>query len=240
VKRYLDSRFWAPHFRSVFVTQIEVFARAVRVRLLPTFDAIEREAQEIAEAEYRRIGELPGGTWSGDMADADEYAHQEALGHYEAMTDVQQSLMNLVAAALFHLVEQQRLLFHRKQVLHPRDENDRSKFGEGTMRKLLKEAGVDLADLPSWPKLQEMRLLANTVKHGEGRSADELRAVRPDLLTHPMFRGSGDRLDIPARSIRTPLGGDGVYVTPADLDAFAEVAVSFWNEFADAIEDAAA
>jgi hypothetical protein len=31
-----------------------------------------------------------------------------------------------------------------------------------------------------------------------------------------------------------------VYVTPADLDAFAEVAVSFWNEFADAIEDAAA
>jgi hypothetical protein len=47
--------------------------------------------------------------------------------------------------------------------------------------------GIDLASLAAWAKIDELRSVANSVKHAEGGSARQLRQVRPDLFQSPAF-----------------------------------------------------
>jgi|SRR5215472_13366004 len=92
-------------------------------------------------------------------------------------------MLNLMAAALFHLLEQQLAAIGQD-----------SSFSQSGMPcvKLLDLAnwyavhvGVDLRALNSWNSINELRLLANVVKHAEGNSSEELRELRPDLFAHP-------------------------------------------------------
>src|SRR5437764_3930503 len=107
---YLNGGFWAAHFREVFVRQVRAFARALEARVLPAFEGIEAEAEQIAEEEYQRLGSMPG-DGSVDMGDLADYAQEAGSAHYEELSDVRQAILNLAAAALFHLLEQQLLLF---------------------------------------------------------------------------------------------------------------------------------
>ena len=47
---------------------------------------------------------------------------------------------------------------------------------------------VDLTQFPSWPVIEELRLVANTAKHAEGQSADQLRRIRPEIFHSPIIR----------------------------------------------------
>lgn len=231
--RYFDAGFWSHHFDRVFVRQIRAFERALLDRVLPAFEGLEAEAEALAKEEYARLGRLPGRD-DIDMADLAEVAHEVGLAHYEQLTSVRQSMLNLATAALFHLVEQQLLHFHRRQVLHPAEENDRGLFSWNIIHARFADGGVILRDLPCWPPFRELELVSNTVKHGDGRSADELRQVRPEILVYPPLRGD-PRMGRPAGAVHTPLTGDSVHVTPEDFQRYAATAISFWNELASAI-----
>lgn len=235
VKRSLDGHHWSGYFRRVFLRQVEVFCVAISDRLLPTFDSLESEADRVTNEEYQRLGQLLGGD-SVDMADLAEMAYEEGLAHYEAVSNVRQALLNLAAAALSHLLEQQLLIFHRRQVLFSWEEDDHALFGENVRQKLLKEAGLDITQLASWQKIKDLRLLANAVKHGDGRSASELRVARADLMTHPLFRNSTGSIGKPTRVVWSPLAGDSIFVTAADFSALCKAAKEFWIEFANAVE----
>ena len=90
--------------------------------------------------------------------------------------------------------------------------------------------------LASWSKILELEALANVVKHGDGRSAEKLRELRPDLLTNPLFRGRAGLMGSPTAYVGLPLAGDSVYVTPEDFAALVQSAEMFWRDFADAID----
>jgi hypothetical protein len=53
------------------------------------------------------------------MTDFAEQALQQGCYYYQALEGFRQSMVNLTAAELYHLFEQQLLLFHGTQVLHP-------------------------------------------------------------------------------------------------------------------------
>jgi hypothetical protein len=70
--------------------------------------------------------------------------------------------------------------------------------------------GLDLSSLPSWPVIDELRLVANVVKHGEGDSAEKLRETRPELFVYPSLRDHTkplERLWITAKVHLLPLLG---------------------------------
>lgn len=59
-------------------------------------------------------------------------------------------------------------------------------------------------------------MLANAVKHGEGKSATQLRIVRPNLFLkpttlHEIFPELKELNTM--RSVRSPLAGEGIFVT---------------------------
>jgi hypothetical protein len=86
-------------------------------------------------------------------------------------------------AALYHLVEQQvcylcRLAFYGPQGVP---------LNPGTSISLLRALDVDVTTFTSWLRIDELRHLANCVKHAEGNSCEQLRKIRPDLFEKPTF-----------------------------------------------------
>ena len=162
-----DARYWSRVFRDRFAAQCARFISAVETRVLPAFDSLEREADEVSNAEFDRLGNLPGDP-DVDMSTLAEQATEAGMDDDQSMDAVRQSLLNMSAAALAHMVNQELLSFLRREVLHPSQEDDPSQISLSVLHKRLSEAGVDLRSLAAWSKLEELHLVAGVVKHAEG------------------------------------------------------------------------
>jgi hypothetical protein len=55
----------------------------------------------------RAISQLADEDFEGELSAFPEDAHDHALGWYEMMRSLRQTMLNLLAAGLFHLIEQQ-------------------------------------------------------------------------------------------------------------------------------------
>lgn len=232
-----DHQFWAPQLRR-FPREARVLIEVIQDRVLPAFQGIEDEAEQVADSVYEELGQLPADEYSYiDMSDLAEIAHDKGLERYEELAGAKQALLNIAPVALYHLFEQQLLFFYRRQVLHPSEEYDRSRFRHlSVVEARLRRDGIDLHSFGSWPRIHELRHIANTIKHAEGDAADSLRTLRPDLFVVPILRNDprwavrgGSRVDL-------PLAGDDIYITGEDLCIYLRAVEEFWNEFADAIE----
>jgi hypothetical protein len=89
------------------------------------------------------------------------------------------------------------------------------------------ERGVDLTKFNPWTKLDELRLVANAVKHGDGCSAKKLKRHRPKLFEDP--------LDLPEFAFSSsppirPLVGEGMWLTEHDFNDYANALRGFWHE----------
>jgi hypothetical protein len=146
---------------------------------------------------------------------------------------------------LCHLIEQQMLIFHMRQVLKMGEEDlvrkdpqiRRKLFTTDSFYKRLEEAGCSIRDVSVWPKIEELRLVANSVKHGPGPSLDNLYLIRPDLLV-PI--GMDDSQFVHGRHpsfVENPAAGEDIYVRDEDLASYFQVAKAMWQEFSIAVED---
>jgi hypothetical protein len=180
-------------------------------RLLGAFSNIEAEADEVADKAFEAYGQLPG---EGDMADFAESARDQGIEYYMTLARLKQGVTNLLAVGLFHLFEQ-----HINRIV-----------------SLLPSRGQQLPDykrFESWPKVRELELLANSVKHADGRSAKELRQMRPDYFVDPLLRGSPLEVMMARhpRPLASPIGGTDFFVERTDLDAYRDALRQFWEEF---------
>ncbi|UTF51450.1 hypothetical protein NLA06_06055 [Desulfomicrobium sp. ZS1] len=232
-----NAQYWGRHFQQIFGRHLLRMLEVLERRLLPTFDTIDQEAESAANAEWERLMHMPGDP-DGDPSVFVDQAFEAGLAHYESISSIRQALLNTYAATLYHAWEQQLLAFHRRGVLHPAEEDDNALLNLKTMKKRLNAAGIDLTKLPSWPLINELRLLANAVKHADGISGDDLKQLRPDLFEHP----STKELDLPkfggARRVYMPLSGDDIFVTLDALKSYCSALVQFWSEFSDALSNA--
>src|ERR1039457_504768 len=152
--------------------------------VLPAFADLNARAEQVAHDYYNRIGAQPAGEYEIDMADVAEDAQQQSYDWWEMMTSLRQTMLNLTAAGLFHLIEQQLATLSRDGLF---EESVRdTKLGVVQMW-YRDQFGIDVAAMPSWGTINEMRLVANTVKYGEGGSSESLRALRPELFTDPTY-----------------------------------------------------
>jgi hypothetical protein len=93
---------------------------------------------------------------------------------------------------------------------------------------------IDIESFANWPKLQELRLLANTVKHAEGKSSSELMKIRPDLFIFPKsFFAIEPKYP---RPVYSPMSGDDIYVQLKDFNEYADALKGFWKEFTEILE----
>jgi len=209
-------------------------------RLLPTFNdtRLEEEARLKVEEEWQKLSSSQAGEDIPDMADLAERASDTGLDYYVMITGLRQGIQNMFAVALYHLYEQQAMYFLRNELL-PREEQDVAKFLTFCeLRKRMFDFGIDLRSFKCKPTILELSLLANTVKHADGKSSADLRVLRPGLFMSPMLERMGFRQTSSPPPVFTPLMGEDVYVSVDDLRRYADGVIDFWQELSDAISPA--
>lgn len=235
--RLRNALFWAHQIRDALLPNLDAFARCLPERLLPTFASIADEAKKVEQEVWENPP--PGDPENYDPGDHAEQAQDAGIVYYGRTKDVMQGLINLHTIGLAHLLEQQLLFIHRRELLaFPEEEHDARLFKFEVMKERLKAAGIGIETFESWPRVEELRLLSNTAKHADGRSCAELKRRRPELFVRPIA-GMPERnpeLWVEHVAVYQPLMGEQLYVTPELYEEYAAAARQFLVELAAALE----
>jgi hypothetical protein len=212
----------------IFLEELAFLKDAITRRLLPAFDTISDEAADVYRAAWESAYSHAPAHALYDLAEA---SMTQGGDHYVMLANTRQAFVNLFAVAIWHLVEQQCLTLLRKE-LRPRSKQDDPK--DLTLKEFkskLRHRGIDAEKLDGWLDIEELRVVANVVKHAEGNAAARLRALRPQMFVHPEDRDAppdfGDAHSID--HVYRPLSGNDIYVTDGDLVRYCGAAESFWR-----------
>lgn len=193
---------------------VRVYGQWVEERIVPLADQLTPMADAVEEQVYEQLMSRPvAEDYSGDGSEEAEYAFDVGLTFYQTLTDMYQGTLNLFAAGLFHVIEQRLADLTRDGAID-------IEGPDTTLRNVVgwyqQHFGLNLTSFRSWPLIDELRLVANTIKHAEGQSATQLRAVRAELFVSPRLRANphAASFDMP---VHLPLAGDGLYVTGGDF-----------------------
>lgn len=193
-----------------FVVPLQLFSRCIFNDVLPSFANLDRRADEEANEYFRRIGAQAGEYV--DQADIADDAQEHSISWYQTMSALRQAILNLMASGLYHLFEQQLAESCRDGSFHvdpPRDTQ------LGIVADWYRDHyGRDVRTFRSWDAVDELRLVANSVKHSEGPSMQQLRARQPELFINPMFADLYQEMGPPPlEPVFAPLTGAGLFVT---------------------------
>jgi hypothetical protein len=213
------------------ISAIKLWEFGVFNHVLPAFGDIERKSNQIANEEYNRIGSEPADEdCSGDMSAAAQSAEAKGQQFYEIMSSVRQTMINLVAAGLFHLIEQQLADLCRDGCFNVTPPSTGLERATTWYRN---HFDLDLPSLREWQHIDELRLVANAIKHAEGGSASQLRELRPDLFRNPIFAPAEEFLEsagVPPLPLCSPLTGLDLYVTEEGLRGYFSSSLSMFEE----------
>lgn len=210
---------------------MQIVEQAIFSELLPRFDAIESRAT-LAQEQFGELAaeaEAGLGEWyEGDLA-SEAFSH--GFDTFDTLSGMRQMLLNLFAVCLFHAMEQQLALACNAHQ-HPLEERI-----PATLRVIADwfraHRRLDILKLREYAAVEQLRLLANSVKHGAGRSSSKLLKLRPEL-----FEPYSERLQDKVR-LREPLAGGDLCLAPADLRAFCAAVSGFVEAIASGLEETA-
>lgn len=214
---------WAAEWvHSDGIRRTKLYDHIVRERLLPAIGNPEAGAQKALNTYWdERMNALVGEDGDiehGAIADA---ANDRAISTYELLFTIRQSALNLGTAGLFHLFEQTSTSLGRAW-----KRGDCEKL-EQFLDWLRDSIGVDARGQTFWSTVHELHLVANVIKHGEGRSADELRKINPRLFDYPGAHGfMAGRRHSP---VTAPLAGGDLFVTGADYERYVDAVAALWT-----------
>jgi hypothetical protein len=218
------------------VGPIVAFREYIFRDVLPAFGNIDDRANQVADDYFNRVGSMPASEYqSFDMSDVADDAQAHSLDWWEMMTSLRQTMLNLLAAGLFHLVEQQLAALSRDNAVSETPVTSTKLWDVADW--YLKTLRLDLKKLNSWPKIDELRLVANAVKHGQHREKEKLRDLRPELFLNPMYaqlyeEDARYKREQIGKQVIAPLSGEEFFVTEEFLKGYAEAAETFFVEIA--------
>ena len=169
----------AGRLRAVVIPAFRTYVDTVVPETLAAFGDIERRAEEVTEQAYQQSGtQAAGEDYGGDMGAEAEKAFDAGLAFYELMSDFRQAMSNLLAVGMYHLLEQQLADLTEDGLFRglPSLQDGKLSIIRSWFQKNL---GIDLTVYAHWQTIEEeLRRVANTVKHADGGSAVALREKR--------------------------------------------------------------
>ena len=175
--------------RQVLLERHDFYVAEVKRRVIAQFSDIEGEAERFGEAEYERLGDMPGDEYS-DMAVIAEMATERAHGLYSLLSDLKEQMLLSALAGMYHQWDKELRHFVERELRH----NYESGFVEkivwdaavGNVFKVLREFGWDVTLSDFFPLIDACRLIVNVYKHGNGQSLRDLAKRRPEYLDIPL------------------------------------------------------
>ena len=97
------------------------------------------------------------------------------------LTQTEDITRALFLVAIYHAFEQNFIYFFYRWAMHVLNKSTASRPQLYDVVNGMNEAWpIDSKDFTSWDAIDELRLIANCIKHGEGDAWKRLRATRPD------------------------------------------------------------
>ncbi len=228
-----NALFWSHYIHTTFIPLVDTFSDCLKERVLPSFENLSQEANEVASDAWGRLGSHdPEGTDPGDFVDT---AMEKGLEFYQTMSEMKQGVQNMFSLGLYHLFEQGFLFIHRRILLSDEEEKNTKLFNLEEASKRLAEHGIYIDQFHSWKKVFELKTLANAIKHADGRACEALKKLRPDLFCHPEAKESGPPY-LERLKVFQPLAGESIYVTVEVFDEYVKAVKEFWSELIEALE----
>lgn len=204
-------------------SQARQWVRTLEERLLPTFDNLKSETDKmVAEmrAAYPDLERI-------DPFSAENAMFEAAMSHYDMNLSVKQGLVNIFAAGLYHLFEQQVQEFHFKALY-----GERFRYAVDTLKKWNEILGTPLPEKVK-AELDELRELANTVKHGDGSAAQKLYKLNPTLFQNEWERDEPEDFGVIVHKpeVFAPMYGQDIYLQIEDVRRFQALVTQLWEHY---------
>jgi hypothetical protein len=230
----------AHQVRQHAIRPVIAFREYVFRDVIPHFCNLNQRADQIASEYYDLAITGPvDEDCDGDTSQFAEEGHDQALSWYQMMRSLRQTMLNLLAAGLFHLIEQQLASLGQSAGFENR--RPKSTKLQDVAEWFKSVLNLDLHGLKDWPLIEELRLVANTAKHAEGGSSKKLKALKSQLFCDPaldeMFKGAGFKEYLVNRPVVAPFAGENLFVTESALREYAESVESFFREIATMLEE---
>ena len=206
--------------RKKLKSEIQIYRDFFVSKLFPTFDDIEDIANKYSEELFDTLM-ADSSDPNEDGASFAEDAIEHGISHYLALATVRHSFASIAVASLYHLWEQQAREFLFSELSHD-VHLDPAKFcanGMEDIKRIFLTHKVDLTTLKSWTLVNELRLVCNVVKHGDGKSSNDLLALNPKLFNP---------------RARTPAAGslleEKLLLSSTEFSKYANNLANFWDE----------
>lgn len=211
--------FWKPLMERLKkeLSMVEDYFKRTKVQ----FDDIEKEADEHANTLYNNYP----GTEDTDPSSVAEWATEQGIELYETLSIMKSNHLLMTISMLYHIWEQQLVKFTVQELEHYFRFDDKSLSYE-EVQKIFALHGVNIIDKKSWKKIRELKCLVNTIKHGEGDSAERLRKIRPDFFKLDIIRDT-DTLKLSGTVL---LDEYSLQVKEEDLLDYINATKGFWDE----------
>jgi hypothetical protein len=200
----------------------ELYARNFTNRLLPIFADIEKQATKTSAEFFDRATAVL--SHNDAYYDPMDLAEQEQEHELEIFTDlqfVQQQLIGLASAGLYHLWERMLKQFLNKEFRkwQPPPVPSKKLFASDFtyLNKVLSAFGFKMNGQSFYDDLYDLRLVTNVVKHGDGKSCEELYNRTPRL-----FVGMG------LRSFELLSTAGELLLSAEEFERFEEGVKAFW------------
>lgn len=216
-----SNRAWALGLHRAFVT-------GVQEKLFPSFADIDAEATAFADAEYERLGQLPGHEYGPDLSEIAAMAREAGIERYSDLVFVQGQLHSLAVAGMYHLWERTLKEFLLRGLRwvglteQGKKEVRRATFAD--LVAYMMDLGFDVKAAPFFDPLETAYLVANASKHGEGTSFQRLVKKAPNFFMGPY--GDSELLKLTLASPRP----DDLWVDEKSFAALAAAFTDFWQQ----------
>ena len=210
--------------REIYKSEITSFQKLFNERLFPSFNNIENEAEKYTEDEYDRLGSQVHPEWI-DMSDIADQALEKGANYFEELSRVKYAFTAMAITSLYHMWEQQVRRFLYKEMRHD-FRLEMSEFCTGGVKDILKIFNyyqVDLTGFECWDNIDELRLLCNVLKHGAGKSAQQLYQINSDLFKKSWLNYSEPRF------LETTLLDENMNINQGLFNQYAISLVTFWS-----------
>jgi hypothetical protein len=217
----MKSQLYLPEItRRYLKLEIQSFVQIYFQKLLPVFSDIASEADRLANDFYDDFMSQPAYNEYIDPASIAEQALEMSIEHYSYLKLGKYSLTATWHATLYQVWEQQLRVFLFREMSHVYKLEFKTFCTTiDKMKEKFLFHNVDIEHLVCWPKINELRLLCNVIKHGPGDSAEKLREINPIL-----FRRE------PMGSYNTTLLEETLNINETTLQQYRDVLLSFWDE----------
>ena len=178
----MKSQIYTPSMtRELHIRQLNEFVWPYINKILPQFSDIESEANKVSDYYWEDVMSRPVFEDSSD--DPGIYADtaiERGNDHYMMLNLGLYTVTCAWHATLFEFFHQQIRLFLYKEFRHLSDIDIKDFCGYfSEIESFFNFHNFNITKLDCWPKIDELRLLCNVIKHGEGDSAEKLREIAP-------------------------------------------------------------